>query len=117
MRILSPESISSADLFASIREIVARLLPGIRYRLYLFGSRVQGQATRRSDYDLGIMADGVLPLSTLARIREELEKIPVLQRIDFVDLSAANPAFVAIALKTSQLIDERGLLPLPAGRL
>lgn len=96
------------ELSHRIRETVARHISRRHYRLYLFGSRVQGHATDRSDYDLGIQADGALPLSTMARIREDLEEIPILQRIDLVDLSAASPAFVKNALKTSELLDERG---------
>ena len=90
-----------------IRETVARNLPGISCRLYLFGSRVRGRATSRSDYDLGILADCVLPLPTMDRMRKDLETLPILQRIDLVDLSAADPAFVAAALRTSQLLNER----------
>ncbi len=95
------------DFFQDVRKTVAEHLPGISYRLYLFGSRVQGRASGRSDIDIGILAEHSLPLSTMARIREALEDIPILQRIDLVDLSAASPAFVKQALGTSELLDER----------
>lgn len=109
-RMKTPHSTAgpAEDLYLRIRETVARHLPNARYRLFLFGSRSQGMETDRSDYDLGILADRILPLSTMARIREDLEAIPILQRIDLVDLSAADPTFVKNALKTSRLLDERG---------
>ncbi|HAR68661.1 nucleotidyltransferase [Thermus scotoductus] len=68
---------------------VAELLKGRRYRLYLFGSRARKEASPRSDYDLALWADPPLDLATLARIREALEELPILQRIDLVELSWA----------------------------
>ncbi len=103
----SEEQRLPTDFFQDVRKTVAEHLPGISYRLYLFGSRVQGRASGRSDIDIGILAEHSLPLSTMARIREALEDIPVLQRIDLVDLSAASPDFAMKALSTAKLLDER----------
>lgn len=94
-------------LLLRVREIMAQRLSGRRYRLYLFGSRARGTASPRSDYDLGVQADGQIDLATLAEIRDDLEQLPVLQRIELVDLTAASPDFVRRALETSELLDER----------
>ena len=70
-------------------EKMASRLEGRRYRLYLFGSRALGEHTPRSDYDLAIWAEPPLDLATLSQIREELEDLPILQRVDLVELSWA----------------------------
>jgi predicted nucleotidyltransferase len=62
---------------------VAQRLQGRRYKLYLFGSRAQGNASPRSDYDLALWTDPPLDLATLARLRapglkETVEKEGVL---------------------------------------
>lgn len=68
---------------------VAEVLKGRRDRLYLFGSRAGGEATARSDYGLAVWADPPLDLATLARAREALEDLAILQQVDLVGLSWA----------------------------
>ncbi|TBH21207.1 nucleotidyltransferase family protein [Thermus thermamylovorans] len=75
-----------------LREVAGRVahrLRGRHYRLWLFGSRARGEASPRSDYDLALWADPPLDLATLAALREELEALPVLQKVDLVELSWA----------------------------
>jgi len=107
MKKSTPAPDLSPALREQVRGIIGRHLGQRRYRLYLFGSRARGDATSRSDYDFGVQADGPLELATLARIRADLEDLPVLQRIDVVDLTAATPEFVHRALEHSQVLDER----------
>lgn len=95
------------DLNRKIRQILARHLANRHYRLYLFGSRAAGTATVRSDYDLAIQTDAPLPLAILAALRADMEELPVMQRIELVDLAACAPDFAQRALATSQLVDER----------
>ena len=65
-----------ADLNRKIRKILVRHLANRHYRLCLFGSRVAGTATVRSDYDLAIQADAPLSLATLAALRADMEELP-----------------------------------------
>ncbi|WP_234555061.1 nucleotidyltransferase family protein [Thermus caliditerrae] len=81
--------LSQKEVLEEVAERVARHLQGRRYRLWLFGSRARGQASPRSDYDLALWADPPLDLATLARLREELEGLPLMQRVDLVELSWA----------------------------
>ncbi len=62
------------------------------YRVLLFGSRACGTHRDRSDFDLGIVGDKPVALSTYYRIGEWLEGLPTLYRIDWVDLNRASDA-------------------------
>jgi len=95
------------DLPEAFAEIVRGHMGGGNYRLYLFGSRVQGRATERSDYDLGLWTSGPLEYAALEAIRAELEELPLMQKVDLVWLNEADPEFVAQALRQAELIDER----------
>ena len=95
-----------AELRQRLLNIVAQRLAGRHYRLYLFGSRARGTATVRSDYDLGVQTEAPLDLATLAHIRGDLEELPILQRVEFVDFSSATPDFMRRALQNSELLDE-----------
>ena len=53
--------------------------------LYLFGSFARGDATETSDVDLA--AAGV---SDIGSLREQLEKIPTLRKIDVLDYDACH---------------------------
>jgi len=61
--------------------------------VYFFGSRINGQARERSDFDVAI--DGSLPVEPrlFARIRTALDELPTLYQVDLVDL-ASVPASV-----------------------
>ncbi len=100
-------SINTFPFKDQILQILAKHLKGRRYGVYLFGSRARGNATPYSDYDIGIMANEPLPLSTMAVIEEDFEELPVMQKIDLVDLKAASVKFFQNALKESLLLDER----------
>lgn len=101
------KSTQEQHIKAQLVETIARHLGNRHYRLWLFGSRAQGRATARSDYDLGIMAEQPLDLVTLARIRADLEELPILQHVDLVDLTTAPAEFIQQALQGGELLDER----------
>jgi predicted nucleotidyltransferase len=94
------------EVKAEIGTAVAAELNGVRYRLLLFGSRSRGTGSGRSDYDIGIAAGAPVALDRLARIRESLDNLPLLQRIDLVDLGAVSPAFAAAVESEAVLLDE-----------
>ncbi len=69
------------------------------YRVVLFGSRARGGAGGRSDFDIGSI--GAEPLSPQAYncIENDLEDLPTLYRIDWVDLSRVPTQFRERALE------------------
>ena len=77
------------------------------YSLFYFGSRVRGDASSRSDIDIGLKADGKIPLHTLYRIKEEIESIPLLQKIDIVDFSRVSEDFRELAEKDKEIFYEQ----------
>lgn len=83
---------SSADLDEARRIVLDRLKPH-HARVYLFGSRAAGTATRSSDLDVAILPVDPLPDGLLFEIREALENSPILCSVDLVDLGRAEPAF------------------------
>ncbi|MDN5862595.1 MAG: nucleotidyltransferase domain-containing protein [Salinisphaera sp.] len=96
-----------AALRAACMRVLDRHLADRHYRLYLFGSRADGTATPRSDYDLALEPDRPLDNVTLARIRAELERLPVMQRLDFVDLSSASEDFARRVRESCRLLVEQ----------
>lgn len=74
------------------------------YEVFFFGSRVSGHSDERSDIDIGIEGKKPVPLSALANIREELEELPILYRIDIVDFQRVSDEFKAIAAQSKELI-------------
>jgi len=86
--------------------IVAKHLHKIKYRLFLFGSRARREHTVRSNYDLAISSQKPVPLSTLALIRGDLETLPLLQKIDLVDMKYASSSLKSQILKHGILLSE-----------
>ena len=62
-------------------------------RIYLFGSRVTGDAKTESDYDFAFEAPDAAPLA-LESIREELDDLHTLYRIDVTNIAKAEARFV-----------------------
>ncbi len=82
-----------------VLEITKQYLVFPEYRVFFFGSRVLGQGTECSDINLGIEGPQEVPLSTMARIKEDLEELPILYKIDLVDFKTASDDFRAVALQ------------------
>ncbi|HEY4613355.1 MAG TPA: nucleotidyltransferase domain-containing protein [Bacteroidota bacterium] len=82
-------------------------------RVFLFGSRAGGHFTERSDFDIGIMLHEPggnlrrVPLELMSRMNEEVEKIPLLQKIDLVDFGRVGEEFQSVALEKIILLYER----------
>ena len=90
-------AIPDVDL-ATARRIVLAGLGNQRARVFLFGSRARGAATRTSDIDIALVAEVPLANDTLAKIREALEESTIPYFVDVVDMSATDEAFRKQAL-------------------
>jgi uncharacterized protein YecE (DUF72 family) len=82
-----------------ILQIVGRYLNLNQYRLFFFGSRVEGKGDERSDIDIGIEGPENIPLEAIARIRDDLANLPTLYSFDVVDFTQADADFKEVAQK------------------
>jgi predicted nucleotidyltransferase len=80
------------EVIEKIKQILKRDLPE-GYRIYLFGSWARGNAEERSDIDIAILGDQELDWMTFLKIKEKIEDIPTLRKIDVVDLRAVGRQF------------------------
>lgn len=76
-------------------------------KIFLFGSRATGRGGARSDFDLGIEGDAPIPARVLDSVREEFERLPILQRVDVVDFGAVDDPFREIATRDRIPLYER----------
>ncbi|WP_148161807.1 nucleotidyltransferase domain-containing protein [Hydrogenobacter thermophilus] len=75
---------------------------GKKVKVYLFGSRVKGQNTPRSDLDLGFLSEEEIGYE-LFLLRELLEESNLPFSVDVVDLSRVGEEFRNLVLKEGKL--------------
>ena len=80
-----------------ILNVLVKHLDLTKYSVFLFGSRAEGQAHARSDFDVGIEGTEALPSKTLLSIEEDIEKISTLYTIQIVDFKRTSLVFNNIA--------------------
>jgi len=95
---------SAEDLKKVILRVLANHLDLREYDAFFFGSRVSGTASERSDIGVDINGSRVIPLDVMSRIRDESFELPVLYKIDLVDLQRVSPGFRELAWKQIELI-------------
>ena len=81
------------DILDMVTKIVRRHLPDHSYRILLFGSWARSDAMPTSDIDIGILGKQPVNDLTMARIREELDELPTLRKVEIVDLQAVDDRF------------------------
>lgn len=85
------------ELKKEILAIISKHLDLNEYKLFFFGSRVNGKGRERSDIDIGIEGKEKVPSKALGEIREEIEEMPVLYSIDVVDFKDVSEDFYEVA--------------------
>ena len=88
-----------------VLEIAGRHLDLKNYRLFFFGSRVSGRGSDRSDIDIGIEGPQPVPLDILGQIKEEIDHLSILYKIDVVDFAAASEKFKGVAKQNLEAIN------------
>lgn len=77
-------------ILCQVTEVIRRHLPEPSFRILLFGSWATLTSVPTSDVDVGILGeDPVAPL-IMARIREDIETLPTLRKVDVVDLRTVD---------------------------
>ena len=88
-------------LLFSISRIVKENV-SCEYQLFLFGSRVTGTNDIKADIDIGIIPNKKLSARQLQNIKESLEELSTLLKIDFIDFSSVSDEFKSIALMNTR---------------
>jgi len=76
------------------------------HKVILYGSRAQGKARPRSDFDIGIWGIEPLPLGVFYKLEDMMEELPTLYKIDLVDLNRTSEKFQQQALRHVEILYE-----------
>jgi len=98
-------NLSEAEVKAMLRSQVAQFASQLTgFRLFLFGSRAAGTARARSDFDVGVVGAGPLPVALFYAIEDAFDALPTLHKIDWVDFAHVSPQFRQQALQHTESI-------------
>lgn len=92
-------------LKTDLRFIVGRRLDLAQYRLFFFGSRVTNSGDDHSDIDVGVEGPAPVPPAALSAIKEELEDLPAVYKVDLVDFAEVSGDFRQVALANIEVIE------------
>lgn len=92
------------QLKRKILEIAGKYLDLAQYKLFFFGSRTEPAGSERSDIDIGIEGPRPVPEGALSRIREELEELKLLYKIDIIDFKNVDEDFRKVAMQKVEWI-------------
>jgi uncharacterized protein len=84
--------------------IIRYHLPEQSFRILLFGSWATLTAIPTSDIDVAILGDVPVDPLTMARIREEVEGLPTLRKVDVVDLWIVEERFRQSVMKRAEML-------------
>jgi len=96
---------SATVLKESVKKIIGKYLSLDEYEVFFFGSRVRMDNFPRSDIDIGILGPGKVPVDLKLKIQEELDKLPLLYKIEIVDFYQVTDKFKNLALQSRELIN------------
>ena len=82
-----------------VKEVLESNLNGISYRAFIFGSQANQSDLKRSDIDVGILADNEIPDINMFKISSAIEDLPMLYKIDLVDFKQVSDKFRSVALQ------------------
>jgi predicted nucleotidyltransferase len=77
-----------------VREILQKYAPGVP--VWVFGSRVKGQAKPWSDLDLVIVDQQRIPQKSFYQIKDAFEESDLPWRVDVLDWHRISPSFRAV---------------------
>jgi len=107
MLVTRPEIRSIKDttirpLLNRIVRIIGSQLPTVPSEVWLIGSWATLEAVPTSDIDVAILGPARVPAEVMVKIREEIEALPTLRKIDVVDLWDADPHFKQRAISEGE---------------
>lgn len=91
------EFYSVSKLKKEIIGIINKYLNPSEYNAFFFGSRVSGGGSQRSDIDIGIEGPREIPYEIMAKIKDDIDGLAVLYKIEIVDFKNVSPDFYEVA--------------------
>lgn len=91
----------SEKILQEVKKIVFNYLSKDEYSIFLFGSRAKGDNLERSDFDVGIFGNSPVPWSKMTIIKDKIDRIPTLKKIDIIDLKSSSESFKKEAVNNS----------------
>lgn len=88
-----------------ILDLVGKHVDLRTHKVFFFGSRVSGGGNERSDIDVGIEGPAELPIEMLGRIREGIENLPTLYKIEIVDFKSTSNEFREVAIQHTEVLN------------
>ena len=76
-----------------------------QYKVFFFGSRVEGKGSERSDIDIGIEGSKPVPFHAMMEIKEAFGEMPILYKIDVVDFKKVSEEFYEVAKQATEPIN------------
>ena len=83
----------SDKFILELKELVLKKLEKSNIKVYLFGSRARGDASKYSDVDLGLISKDKIDNKTLSELKEIIEESHIPYQVDVVDLSNVSKIF------------------------
>lgn len=98
------EYYSTEEFKKEASRIVKKYLNAEKFKVFIFGSRVKGDNSSRSDIDIGILGDSAVPADVMFKIKDDIDNLPVLYKIDVVDFKNVPEKFKKEALKNIEYV-------------
>ena len=95
---------SEKKLKKEILEIVGKYLNLKKYKVFFFGSRIEKNNSDRSDIDIGIEGPKKISTDIIFKIKEKIDKLPILYKIDIVDFKDVSGDFYKVAKQDIEII-------------
>jgi len=95
------------EIKAYIADVMHRNADRLRgHKVFLFGSRAAQRGRLNSDFDVGVVGNEPLPLRDFYSIEDQLDELPTLFKIDWVDFNRVSPRFRDRAMQTVEIIHD-----------
>ncbi len=91
-------------LLREVVRIVRKHVPDDSYDIFLFGSWATLHSLPTSDIDVGILGPGPLDFRLMAQVREQIDGLPTLRKIEVVDLWNVEDRFREKAERNAERI-------------
>ena len=105
--IMRLERFSEEKLKKEILEIVGDSLDLREYKLFFFGSRAGGgeKGDEYSDIDIGVEGETIVPAEAMRKIKEKIENLPILYKIEIIDFKDVSEDFYEVAKQNTEEIN------------